>query len=429
MQPGPADALPAWVTTVLAIAVILGAFGTAVGMLVRGDFSRLERFRLTLAMLCFALSSLSGLLFANQSATELIGKWGAVTLTLVGPAALWLVALIVITRLWKDVGQAPEGGPVTPAERGLVAYGEWKFKHAGLNYLFTNYVNEEYRVREILSFAYFRAVQKRKPIDVKVATVFVYFQIPEQPEAVRFIKLQRITGVAKTPPTDVYHIFTPTLPGGTANSYAFVRAEGKILGSARGGPGSRRWLRVDSLAIDVLVVSSYPDGNPPEGDYVWIDVPKYSDTSVDVGLAFLARRPIADEGDRSSKMWAVHAARSAAGAPGTDVPVMFKSCAKGHVAKEHDGTVLRPFAQWLADLDALLVSGSQPPDMASLEGESATANDPVGFLRGMLGELRTCTERKEVGFAAALGPEAFPHVCTFDEMDVEQPVIATFQWN
>ncbi len=36
----------------------------------------------------------------------------------------------------------------------------------------------------------------------------------------------------------------------------------------------RRWLRVDSLAIDVLVVSSYPDGNPPEGDDVWVAGPK-----------------------------------------------------------------------------------------------------------------------------------------------------------
>lgn len=425
---GPSDsALPGWVTSGLAVAVILGAFGAAVGMLFRGGFTRSERFRLTLAMLCFALSSLSGLLFANQSASELIGRWGAVTLSLVGPAALWLIALIVVTKLWKDDDRPEIATPTPPVERGLLPYSEWKFKHAGLNYLFTSYANEEYRVSEILTFAYFRAPEKRKPIDVHIATAFIYFSPPDRPHEICFIKLQRILGTSRTPPTHVYHIFRPTLPGGSASSFMFVRAEGKLLGCAAGGPGSRRWLSVETSSVDCLVVSTYPSGNPPEGDYAWIDVPKYSDSEVVIDLSFLARRPIAGEGDRASKLWEVLPAWSSAPASASsDVPVQFKLCTKGHVSHTRDEASLRRFSDWLPCLDALVRERSALRDMTADVGQTTPA-DPLRFLDDLLASLRAATG-VQGNFTEVLAPSVFPHVCEFEELTSSRPLIATFQF-
>src|SRR5262249_48908358 len=58
------------------------------------------QYRLTISLLCFALSSIAGLLFAAN--VEIKGSVGKLSLTLAGPAALWVATLIIFHTIFPE---------------------------------------------------------------------------------------------------------------------------------------------------------------------------------------------------------------------------------------------------------------------------------------------------------------------------------------
>ena len=63
------------------------------------------QYRLAMALICFALSSIAGLLFAAK--VEISGNMGLLGLTIGGTAALWLAALLLFSYIFPEKDLAP----------------------------------------------------------------------------------------------------------------------------------------------------------------------------------------------------------------------------------------------------------------------------------------------------------------------------------
>jgi hypothetical protein len=147
-------------------------------------------------LLFFALSTASSLLFAN--ATALKGTVMGVTISIVGPAALWFAGMLFFFyMLPPDKLFPPEQSLdlesiddvlriAADLERrhGWASYDDWKTQQKTVRELFDD--EESHTLSSLLAIM-FETKDLSKVIEPRVTTVFVYFE-----EGV--IKLQRIQG-------------------------------------------------------------------------------------------------------------------------------------------------------------------------------------------------------------------------------------------
>ncbi len=97
--------LPAkWIFT-LACVVILIAIAPAILLLFWTPAPTRFQYRLSIALVCFALSSVAGLLFAAK--VEMKGTVGVISVTLGGTAALWLATLLVFNYIFPEQSLEP----------------------------------------------------------------------------------------------------------------------------------------------------------------------------------------------------------------------------------------------------------------------------------------------------------------------------------
>src|SRR5688572_26216288 len=78
--------------------VIVGAAATVIYATVIKPPETRMTYNVVVALACFMASSVSGLLFATTN-VNIKGTTGIFALTVGGPAALWLVALIVVSQI------------------------------------------------------------------------------------------------------------------------------------------------------------------------------------------------------------------------------------------------------------------------------------------------------------------------------------------
>ena len=95
---------PKWIW-LLCGGVIVVAIASAIVVLFLFPTPSVVQYRLTISLLCFALSSVAGLLFAAN--VEIKGSVGKLSLTLAGPAALWVATLIVFKAIFPETALVP----------------------------------------------------------------------------------------------------------------------------------------------------------------------------------------------------------------------------------------------------------------------------------------------------------------------------------
>lgn len=93
------ESAPRWIWLVCST-VILAAVAVIIVVLFMMPQPTLFQYRLAIAFLCFALSATAGLLFAAN--VEIKGSVGKLTLTLAGPAALWVATMIIFETLFPE---------------------------------------------------------------------------------------------------------------------------------------------------------------------------------------------------------------------------------------------------------------------------------------------------------------------------------------
>jgi predicted membrane channel-forming protein YqfA (hemolysin III family) len=91
--------IPKWIIPIAAI-VILGAIASVFVILFFVPSPTIVQYRITVALICFALSSVAGLLFAAN--VQIKGTIGVFSITLGGTAVLWLAALFIFNYIYPE---------------------------------------------------------------------------------------------------------------------------------------------------------------------------------------------------------------------------------------------------------------------------------------------------------------------------------------
>src|SRR5689334_12192093 len=87
------------------IAIVLGAFAAVLFVLTMRPemLQQQQTYQITIALICFMASSVSGLLFATGT-IKLEGKVGFVVVTLAGPATMWLISFLLFIKFVDTKG-------------------------------------------------------------------------------------------------------------------------------------------------------------------------------------------------------------------------------------------------------------------------------------------------------------------------------------
>jgi hypothetical protein len=415
----------------LAAAAILLTIGSVVVVLFRKQRPSLAQYRITIAFLCFALSSVSALLFVAK--VEITGNVGLFAITLAGPAVLWIAAIYILWKIWPEGPVILElsNVPATQNDGKWVSYEAWRFKLGALTYIFDG-DHEESAVKDVLLSAYLRAPTKRKLPDAKIHTVFAYFRktpdgggaAADLGDAMEMVKLQRVSGSIDPPPADICHIAMASLPGGETSSYLFVKDGASHITHCDSGrrSGIHQWCTVKSPSVDCLILAHYPTGIPPVGDYLWIDVPKYSGEEAHVSVALIGTKAIETNDEGASRLWEVRPATASGGNDsGGDVPVSFRLLHKDGVVNRNKKSVaaIDGLADWLRCLDEVATGANK--------GHMGVSNDGRLFIQNVLGILRGGLNTQD-GYTKILAAPHFPYAATFDHSGLTNPVVTSLQW-
>lgn len=405
-----------WLTCAV---MMLGIF-TVVYILIfdPSRFTQMQQFRLVLTLVIFPLSTISCMLFIADVKVE--WNLGYALITLAGPAVLWLAALIILTVLWK------QEATVTQAKRPgsrWIAYNSWKTQLGPLGRLFTGN-EEQYVIREIFNNVFFRAPERLKLSSATVQTVFAYYPRADKTGMVMF-KLQRLIGTTPKPSVDVYHVSSPSLPGQLPRSYLFNLLGGRIGEAIPRGDQAETWHTIRLNTIDVLILAVCPEGNPTEGDYLWVDVPKYTNDTASIAITFLSTKPISEEGNQLSRLWEVthpFIYSDSGGSQDVDVPVIFQKIREGGARKRtaNDSPPSPIFSQWMTELDRLL---SDPNPRDELKAGQTFLKDALKDLCDGIGFTGANPTYSDI-----FSISHFPYICKLDESNLSNPVVAMFQW-
>jgi hypothetical protein len=218
------------------------------------------------------------MLFATR--VSLKGNIGQLGVRIVGAAALWFVALILFIRsapddeLFKKIEQDPITltrlaalAADTEARLGWQSYRHWKDSLDGYSIIFSQ--TERNTLKNLLSNTFYR----REDIGLKEAevnTVFLYFNKYS-------VKLQRIRGIRNGGRTEINFSSSPSLPAKPTGSVLLV-GEGSPFSISNSYPKREGETSAEILTtkVDCLIVADYDDDIPEDGDYLTVDVKKFS---------------------------------------------------------------------------------------------------------------------------------------------------------
>ena len=307
-------------------------------------------------LLFFALSTASSLLFANAAALK--GTVMGVTVSIVGPAALWFAGMLMFFYMLP-----PE--ELFPAQRsedldsiadvlsvaadlerrhGWSTYEDWKAHQTTVRELFDD--EESHTLGSLLAIM-FETKDVSKVIKPHVTTMFVYFK-----QGV--VKLQRIQGSREGAKAHIRFQSTPTKEGASAKSALFIgdRRRGRLVLenaitdiTSRGRRGIEE---ISSDPVDCFILTLYDD--PVIEDYLVVNMRRFS--NYDGGVVDLAAVsldpafPIAD-----ASLWYMKPALSSLRRP---PPLVFLDARGNETDSKRIHSQLQP---WLDTLDDSLQSG------------------------------------------------------------------------
>jgi hypothetical protein len=393
--------------------VILGALLTVIYVTVTKQPQSRMTYTVVVALACFIASSISGLLFATTN-VQMRGTLGIFALSVGGPAALWLVALVVVTRILPP--DVPETDVlritqqvVTDQEKrdGWIPFKNtqqadkkenWLTALKDLSDVFEK--DEEANLRQLLSGTFIKGDGHSKFSGPVIQSLFLYPKDDSENCRDRTIKLQHIKGLHKTQTAEIFIANSPTMPGGRVSAVVLTR-DGTGHVAATLAPRQPTWQPNTSNPSDFFMISNYCDPIA-SGDWLEVHVPKYIDdaqgATVDIGIA--ADRSISYN---DTAMWEV---RTSMFNDGSSFPVLFKRLSNN--ARRDFDTFDDDYQQWLGEVEK--------------EADRNRDSD-AGKL---LNELRPYLARKsnsgKLAFVLA------PHTAAFRSENTRYTNVMTFLW-
>jgi hypothetical protein len=332
----------------IALGLACAAFATVVYLTLESDHGRFV-YRISLALLFFAVSTVSGLIFTTNA--NFTGDIKGVSMAVGGPAALWIIALVIFAYFYpeKDLDMATlqvfsDNAWHTMRANGWHDYAEWK---KGLEQRFSDVLGEDQSsilASLLWSVDYRRPGQKLEHAETD--TVFLYFGQKYT------MKLQRITGNAAGSSFDLYSRAETSNDTGTANSVILVGS-----GDGSGTPRVEKAFvdnesvhTIRQTHVDCLIVSWYTDQITRDGDYLVLDMKQYAtDHHGSVRLGVAAFKPI-----QSIQSWYL---RSRTTTDQDDsLPLAFKE--SGRKSQNDFTRVEGDLLPWLQRLDEVIQPGN-----------------------------------------------------------------------
>jgi hypothetical protein len=366
-------------------------------------------YRIVVILVCFALSSVSSLLFSTQS--KLLASLGGFSIAVAGPATLWLVALLTLAQIFPEsaVGytrseifreftkELAQFSRQKEEQEGWQEYADWKIELGEASSIIDQ--SEESFIKNMLTRVFYHGRTPTKILAPEVHTVFLYLNDAT-------VKLQSIHGDQPDVDfADVYVTVAPSLPGSQTKSYFFKRTTRGLRAQhvEQGG-----WRQVRSDEIQCLVVTIYYDDEPKAGDWIYVDLPKYfsdatpgADTKIDI----LTIHPI-----REPQVWEMSASQRTQLSP---APLLFRKRARlEEVDTKNPSKLDRRMTNWLRSLKQIRQSESLQEEVHDFL---------VEFERVLSASSRGLDDW-------AVFPNIQSHV-QYNGSDLKNGVLATFLWS
>jgi hypothetical protein len=332
---------------VLAAAVVLACLGSVVGW----SFSvgpQLQ-YPIFLGFLCFALSTVSGLLFATHTKVDATLPMAAITIG--GPAVTWVATLLIFSYIFPLPAITSDSFVDTlraqQLREGWRTFPEWVKELGPLRPVVER--DEVSQVRQVMDSTYYTGAGRQKINFPIIQSLFVFL------EGKGVLKIQRVTG-SKGDVAEVYFNGHSTLGVPATKTVLLAKIKDIVNVSDTGSKGD--WTEIRSEFLDCLIVSLFEnEAMSPEGDFIFINTPKYLQSgtaTLDVGV--LAAQDIDDP-----KVWLLR------GFPyplHDEVPVVFK---RVFVRWDHAiDPLMSKLSEWLALIDRPKIPGKISDDAAKI---------------------------------------------------------------
>lgn len=393
-----------WIYWLSTIVILAATFSVIAVMFISPD-PTLAQYRIAIALICFVLSSISGLLFAAK--VQLNGKIGVISMTLAGPAVMWLAALLIITLIFPDKDIITQQELTLKlanlvhelrAEKGCSSYTEWKKNLGSLQRYFKK--DEEFQLGQYLTSVYYDGHERNKLNGPIVQTLFVYF-------GNKTLKFQRIQG-KKEGTAHIYFNAATTFPGSSTSSVLLVRENDRIAAGYTESSGN--WQEITAEPVDCLIMTSYEE-EVPVGDFLSIDLTKYlKNGSATIDLGIIASRQIKGP---SFSLWKIRGFRFA---DTNDVPLSFERLPV--TANANINSLISGLLPWMKLIDK---------SINQAQSQSQLTPEVLLFLTQISTVFHQATSPK-FNFETFLSHPNLNSKFSFHVENLRDPLIATFEW-
>lgn len=285
------------------------------------------QYRLGLALSCFTLSTISGLIFATTD-MHLKSTIGLIAIRIGGPAVTWIVTFVLVSYLYPEPKYEINNPTTVDAllrvagnveqNSGWETFDEWKGRLGTLGALFQG-EEELSNVKALLAATFMMGKDRMRPAHAEVTTLFVYFPPPKDSSGkILAMKLQRITGVKAGKAAEVYAAAAPSTKDGIVMQLLFMRDDNGVLRRLT-TTQTDPWHFTTANTVDAFMVALYEDPKLV-GDWLQIHTPKYvNDGSAVIRLGIASQSLEPDP--KSIAVWKMQGALSSRG---SEVPVVFQ---------------------------------------------------------------------------------------------------------
>jgi len=315
------------------------------------------QYRIAVALLCFSLSTVGGLLFATKE-SDIRGTVGLFTLHIAGPAVTWLAALLIFSWIFPETlmpSVQPEslaslGKLVMDADaaNGWQTFSEWERRLGQLDNLF--HKDYQYHVQNFLFATLDTGPRKTKLNYPTVESLFVYPPPRGRNDhrKVKAIKIQRIKSNDSEGPIDLFATAKTTTSSGTCASLLFVKEAGGAVTRAQSDV-SPFWYPMKARQKDALIIASYED-EEMDGDWFQVNITKYIQNGTAVAdLAVASSRPILTD---TVECWLI---KGSLFIQGGEIPLSFKRAPQSNLVLDI-ARIREDLLPWLESLDKWLQS-------------------------------------------------------------------------
>ncbi|MGD2084575.1 MAG: hypothetical protein PVH61_00175 [Candidatus Aminicenantes bacterium] len=404
-----------WVFVLTAIVIISATFAIIISTFfvpTHISDNPIYQYRVTIVLACFVLSTISASYFATQA--RIRSTVGIMSITIVGPAALWLAALFILNNIVFKEDQPvveklslPEVIDYMSRENekreGWNNYCDWK---QYLESIKRDNIQEEEFIRTMLSRVYYHGLKGyHKLKDVNLQTLLVYLGKDKR------IKFQIIKGKREKEPTNIYMAALASFKHNPDEVFAhyIIRDEEGVLKDF--GPIGKGVKSVPQIT-DCLIIALYNEALD-RGDWIYVDLPKYVSDIVknpaEMDLAILSTLPIEE-----FKIWEMRASRLIYTEP---APLLFREY-KSSPAKSINKSFIKNLKSWFKFLDINIK-----------QKENGVKGKTRDLLMKIIEEIRTHCKDKEISFSDLLEHQKFQNKRSINDKSLTNGIITIFRWD